>query len=181
MKQIIIIAILLIGTFNTIAQDTISNDKNQLELIADELDISESQAYSTLVQEQRVQAYRNLMIFVAMFLSIWTLTKSLKLSTKPLTLDKETFSEYYQAVEKASDTASWSNIKETLRTIQGPWASNSTLNNNMAVAKKVIFIVLSLGIFISSFIYNSVYLSETFTGLFNPEYGALEQLNFLTK
>ena len=136
---------LLIG-FNSFTQDTVVTNKGRLELIADELDISEQQAYKSLVKEQRIQAYRNLMIYITMFIGLVGVRKCLKNGDA----DKTT--------------------SETYNTRAGEWK-----------VKWVIPLGISIIIFLSSFIYNGVFMTDTFTGLFNPEYGALEQLEFLNK
>jgi len=137
---------LLIGAFNTIAQNTIVTSKGRLELIADELDISEEQAYQSLVKEQRIQAYRNLMIYLTMFIGLIGMKKSLK----KLNNDKHDYERYGEKRERYKDT----------------W---------------IFVTILFSAIFVASIIYNSIMLGDTFTGLFNPEYGALEQLEFLNK
>ena len=201
MKKIIIIAILLIGTFNTIAQDSITNNKNQLELIADELDISEKQAYDSLIQQQRVQSFRNLMIFGTMFLSMWSMKRifnSIKNKKEDDNPQTQAQIAYYNACKEASIAqttyfaAEWTGkdehgMKNSASQYDSPNKPNfikldaEKTADKLYSAKDVIFLILSLAIFIGSIIYNSVMLSETFTGLFNPEYGALEQLNFLKK
>lgn len=148
MRIKITIALLLIG-FQLIAQDTIIDTRNQLELIADELEISENQAFDTLVYQQKVMAYRNIMIIFTMLLSGFFFKKFLH-NTQHKRI-------------KISDNRYRDDQKE--------------IYDN----KWVVLTVVTGFIFVGSFIYNSIVLPETFTGLLNPEYGALEQLNFLNK
>lgn len=145
MKSILLTMFLLIG-FNSFTQDTTQTSKGRLELIADELDISEQQAYQSLVKEQRIQAYRNLMIYLTMFIGLIGMKKSLK----KLNTDKHEYDRYGVKRERYKDT----------------W---------------VFVTILFSAIFVGSIVYNSIMLGDTFTGLFNPEYGALEQLEFLNK
>ena len=145
MKSILLTMFLLIG-FNSFTQDTTVTSKGRLELIADELDISEQQAYQSLVKEQRIQAYRNLMIYLTMFIGLIGMKKALK----KLNTDKHEYDRYGVTRERYKDT----------------W---------------VFVTILFSAIFVGSIVYNSIMLGDTFTGLFNPEYGALEQLEFLNK
>ena len=106
MKAIILI-IMILTSFNALSQDTVIDGRSQLELIADELDISEREAYDSLVAEQRVQASRNLMIFVTMFLSMYSMRRIFK--SKKLNLDEDgdqskVYLAYYEA-QKAHDDA----------------------------------------------------------------------------
>ena len=144
MKRIIII--LMLAGFNLNAQDTLET-RNQLKVIAEELDMNEQDAYQVLVKEQTVQSIRNLMILLTMFLAGFFFKKYL---------------------HKAQDDKEF--IKSTSHYRDDKYEYKS---------KWIVLSILSGLIFVSTFIYNSVMLSETFTGLFNPEYGALEQLNFL--
>lgn len=139
--------------FNSIAQDTLNDTRGRLELIADELDISEQQAYQSLVKEQRIQAYRNMVIMITMVFAGFFFRKYLHKAQN----DRATIGYYsgYGQEEKR--------LKE--------------IYDN----KWIILSVITGLVFVVSLVYNSVMLSETFTGLFNPEYGALEQLEFLNK
>ena len=182
MKSILLTMFLLIG-FNSFTQDTILSNKGRLELIADELDISEEQAYQSLVKEQRIQAYRNLMIYATMFLALYTLKRSFKIGKGEIKDSgdrKEMYLAYTETCNKMvkDETSSWT-IKDILDKVQHPF-SYSSRDETMEI-KKIIFVVLSILIFSASLIYNSIMLGDTFTGLFNPEYGALEQLEFLNK
>ena len=146
MNKTILIVLLLIG-FQSFAQDTITDTRNQLELIADELEISETQAFETLVYQQQVMAYRNIMIIFTMLLSGFFFKRFLHNTQHKMILSKDKYN-------------------NEVRLYDNKWL--------------VLSIITGI-IFVSSFIYNSVVLPETFTGLLNPEYGALEQLNFLNK
>lgn len=136
----------MLAGFNLNAQDTLET-RNQLKVIAEELDMNEQDAYQVLVKEQTVQSIRNLMILLTMFLAGFFFKKYL---------------------HKAQDDKEF--IKSTSHYRDDKYEYKS---------KWIVLSILSGLIFVSTFIYNSVMLSETFTGLFNPEYGALEQLNFL--
>ena len=146
MKSILLTMFLLIG-FNSFTQDTIITNKGRLELIADELDISEEQAYQSLVKEQRIQAYRNLMIYLTMFIGLVGMRKCLKRGD-----EDRPERERYGEIEK------------------GEWK-----------VKWIIPTIITSLMFVVSLVYNAVEMADTFTGLFNPEYGALEQLEFLNK
>ncbi len=145
MRIKLMITLVLIG-LNSTSQDTITDSRSQLELISEELNISESQAYSSLVKQQKIQAYRNLMIYLTMVIGIIGMNKSISRLNK----DKEEYTSIYGSRTKYKD--SW-----------------------------VFITILFSVIFIVSLIYNSIMLADTFTGLFNPEYGALEQLQFIKK
>ncbi len=138
MKSILLTMFLLIG-FNSFTEDTIETTKGRLELIADELDISEEQAYQSLVKEQRVQAYRNLMIYITMFIGLVGMRKCLK-----------------RGDDDRSEREEWK-------------------------VKWIIPTIITSLMFVVSLVYNAREMADTFTGLFNPEYGALEQLEFLNK
>ena len=152
MKSILLTIFLLIG-FNSFTQDTISTTKGRLELIADELDISEQQAYESLVKEQRIQAYRNLIIMITMIFGGYFFKKYLHKAQH----DRTTIN-YYSG-----------------------YGVDEPRKKEVYDNKWIILSVITGLVFIVSLVYNSVMLSETFTGLFNPEYGALEQLEFLNK
>lgn len=202
-KRITLILVLMMA-FSPYSQDTLPDDRTHLEIISEQLDISEREAYDTLVAEQRVQAFRNLAIFATMFLSMLSIKRVFKHSTSITSPADYKTTESYVAYFKAYTThneayTSYANAKaqEIAKTTPDrspgytstidrfpdyvapePTIIAAEIPNNV---RAVIILVLSLSIFIGSLIYNSVMLSETFTGLFNPEYGALEQLEFLKK
>lgn len=148
MKNLMILIILVLP-LHLQAQDTLVDARNQLKVIADELDMNEKEAYQVLVKEQTVQAFRNLMILMTMFLA-------------------GLFFKKY--IHKAQDDKEYIKSSSQYRDDKYEYKN-----------KWIVLAVLSGSIFIATFVYNSVVLSDTFTGLFNPEYGALEQLNFLVK
>lgn len=144
-KVLLLIAILSVGFIAHAEQDT---TRNALKLIAEELNISEQHAFDTLVQQQRVIAWRNILTIITMLFALFNLFKYVKKA--------------YNIDNMVSHTNHYGEYK--------------IIDN-----KYVFYIVLSAVVFCVGFGYNIVTLEETFTGLLNPEYGALEQLNFLSK
>ena len=186
-KLTVLLIIVVLTVFKTNAysqetQDLNNYNHNRLEIIADELDISENQAYEVLVNEQRVQSIRNLMIFITMFISLYTLKRSLSIEISEDKGYNNLYENYILAINdlqsriRPDETFSSWDLRDFGSGVKPPEQLNS---DKIQSPKKIIFIVISICVFIASFIYNSVNLSETFTGLFNPEYGALEQLKFL--
>lgn len=145
-KALLLISIIAIGFIAHAEQDT---TRNALKLIAEELNISEQHAFDTLVQQQKIISYRNLLTMITILFSGFFMGKYLKLTFK-----------------EGNRVTYTNNYNQEATTVS---------------ARYVIPLVMFMLIFITGFIYNTVELQHTITGLFNPEYGALEQLNFLSK
>ena len=134
-----------VSAFASVDSTVIEN--NTLQLIADELNVSEGRAFSTLVNQQRIMSYRNVMTIFMAIASGYMFIRLLKLGSK-----------------KDNQVATTDSCNDT----SYEWS-----------VRYVLPIAVSGILMASSIIYNSVMLEETFTGLFNPEYGALEQLKFI--
>ena len=140
MKKLITILLILCVT-NVMAGN------NTLQVISENLDVSEDHAFKTLVTQQRVIAVRNLITMVLGIFAGLYLVRMLKEGAKE---ENQVMSTGYNSRQS--------------------WAPR--------------YIVLSIivgGYFVAALVYNSVNLGITFTGLLNPEYGALEQLKFLSQ
>ena len=137
MKRLIGVLLLMI----CVCSISYATDNSYLGVIADKLDVSEEQAFETLVYQQKIAAYRNLITVLLAVIAGFIFIKTLKAGDK----------------------------------------SEKVGYNGREWKARYILPAMLTGLYtVSATIYNAIMLEETFTGLFNPEYGALEQLKFIT-